>query len=174
MPMRHSLQGILTAFLLASVLACARVAWAQAGPGALPPLPDGVAELRFGEFFEMPVGRYGLKPTLKFLGLDGKRIRMLGYMARQETPLPGFFIFSPIPVNVAEEADGMADDLPPSIVFVHMPRDRDKIVPYTPGLLLLTGTLSLGAKEEADRRVSHVRLMLDPPQPEIKTGFHHR
>jgi hypothetical protein len=34
-------------------------------------------------------------------------------------------------------------------------------LPHTPGLLLLTGRLELGSREEPDGRVSTVRLVLD-------------
>jgi hypothetical protein len=36
-------------------------------------------------------------------------------------------------------------------------------VPFTPGPLLLTGTLSVGNRQEPSGRVSLVRLQLDPP-----------
>src|SRR5689334_5693118 len=40
----------------------------------LPPLPAGVTELKFGEFFVRPVGPRGLELTDKLLGLDGQRV----------------------------------------------------------------------------------------------------
>jgi hypothetical protein len=65
---------------------------------------------------------------------------------------------------VAEKEDGMADDLPPATLFVHLPPAQAGVVPpYQHGLLLLTGTLSVGNREEADGRVSIVRLQLDVP-----------
>jgi hypothetical protein len=45
---------------------------------------------------------------------------------------------------------------------------RDQPVPYTPGLMLLTGTLSVGNRPEPDGRISLVRLELDPPSPGAK------
>lgn len=130
----------------------------------LPPLPPGVEELKFSEFFKMPVGRFGLEPTEKLLRLDGQKVRILGYMARQEQPFGGVFIVAALPVATAEAADGPADDLPPSVVFVHMPPEDAGPVPYTPGPLLLTGTLRVGHQDEESGRVSLVRLQLDPPQ----------
>jgi hypothetical protein len=42
----------------------------------------------------------------------------------------------------------------------------------TPGLLLLTGTLSIGNRTEADGRISTVRLQLDPPTNEQRQALH--
>jgi hypothetical protein len=50
----------------------------------LPPLPAGATELNFSEFFVSPVGDRGLMLTEKLRGLDGKRVRILGYIVRQE------------------------------------------------------------------------------------------
>ena len=88
---------------------------------------------------------------------------MLGYMVRQEEATPGKFLFAPLPVQVCEQDSEFADDLPPSTVHVFVPACRDQPVPYTRQLLLLTGTLSVGNREEADGRISLVRLTLDPP-----------
>lgn len=135
---------------------------AIADESALPPLPEGVTNLKFRDFFEMPVGPRGLVMTPKLLALDGQRVRILGYMARQEEPHPGFFLLAPVPVGVAEASDGMADDLPASTLFVHLPpRHAREVAPYRPGLVLVTGVLSVGNREEADGRISIARLQLD-------------
>jgi hypothetical protein len=157
---------VLTAFVMSCVLTgCAsnsarKSSQSKAG---LPPLPAGVAELKFGDFFVTPIGPQGLEPTEKLLGLDGKRVRILGYMVRQENGLPGRFLFAALPVQVHEHDAELADDLPPSTVYVTVPAWRDHAVPHAPGLMLLTGTLSVGQRAEADGRASVVRLALDPP-----------
>ena len=141
----------------------------NAGKFELPPLPAGVEELKFGDFFVSPVGQRGLEVTAKLRGLDGKRVRMLGYMVQQEEPPSGRFLFSPLPAQQVHEHDnGLADDLPASTVFVSVPTVRDAAVPYAPGLMLLTGTLSVGNRTEPDGRISVVRLALDPPEAERK------
>ena len=144
----------------------------QASPMALPPLPVGVTEIRFREIYELPIGPRGLKPTEKLLALNGKRVRMLGFMAKQEDPSAGMFILTPVPVSMAEAADGPADDLPATAVFVHLQTDPTEPVPYTPGALLLTGKLAVGPMEEADGRVSAVRLLLDVPASRLQTTRH--
>lgn len=141
-----------------------------AKPVQLPPLPAGVTELKFGDFFVQPVGARGLELTETLRRLDGKRVRILGYMVQPEKPVPGMFVFTAIPVRVNEERFG--DDLPPAALFVSMPKDRGQVVPHTPELLLLTGTLSVGNREEADDRVSTVRLALEIPEPVAKKIFH--
>ena len=130
-------------------------------PG-LPPLPAGVTELKFNEFFVSPIGERGLTLTEKLRGLDGQRVRILGYMARQEAATPGKLLLAPLPVQVCEHDSEFADDLPPSTVHVFVAGCRDQPVPFTPKPLLLTGTLSVGNRDESDGRISIVRLTLEP------------
>jgi hypothetical protein len=140
----------------------------QASAG-LPPLQAGVAEIKFREFYEMPIGPRGLKLTRKLLELNGKRVRLLGYMAQQEEPPAGVFILAPVPVSMAEVADGPADDLPATAVFVHVQNDRKQSVGHTSGMLLVTGTLEVGPVEERDGRISTARLLLDAPVAAVKS-----
>ena len=129
---------------------------------SLPPPPRGVTELKFSEFFVTPVGPRGLDLTDKLRGLDGQRVRILGYMVRQEEPPAGSFLLAPFPAQIHEHENGLADDLPATTLHVFSPNHREQVVPYTPQLLLLTGTLSVGNRTEADGRISTVRLILDP------------
>jgi len=132
---------------------------ATACPAAheLPRLPKGVTELKFSEFFVNPVGSRGLVLTEKLKGLDGKRVRILGHMVRQEHATKGWFLLTPVPVQLHDHDS--SDDLPPACVRVGLPSAIE--VGYTPQLLLLTGTLSFGNLEESDGRISMVRLSLD-------------
>jgi hypothetical protein len=128
----------------------------------LPPLGEGVSELAFNEFFTLPIGPRGLEPTKKLLRLNNKRVRVVGYMTKDEEPTPGIFMLAAHSVNVAEKADGVADDLPAATLFVHMPaQDKDKALAYRPTPWVLTGTLQLGNKAEANGRVSYVRLIME-------------
>ncbi len=134
---------------------------------AFSPSSDGVTNLKFNEFFELPVGPRGLTVTQKLRSLDGKPVRVLGYMVKQGDPHPGLFLFATLPLQVDDRDYGLADDLPPATIFVHLPEYQDKIVPYIAGPLLLTGSLSVGNQEEADGRVSLVRLTLDAVPPAL-------
>lgn len=130
----------------------------------LPPLPRDVTDLKFGEFFANPAGPRGLELTDKLRQLDGQRVRILGYMVQQEEPPPGRLLLAPVPAQIHEHDNGLADDLPASMVFVSVPTLPDAPVPHAPGLMLLTGTLSVGGQAEKDGRISLVRLALDPPE----------
>jgi hypothetical protein len=130
--------------------------------GELPPPAAGVTDLKFRELFKLPIGPRGLEPSEKLIGLNGKRVRMVGYMAKEEDSAAGMFILSPLPVTMGDEDESFADDLPASAVFVHMESASNALIPYLPGLIKLTGTLQFGAQQEGDGRVSMVRLLLDP------------
>lgn len=144
----------------------------QLGP-TIPPPPAGVTHLRFQEIFA-PIGRRGLEFSEKARSLAGCRVRILGYMVRQDRPQPGMLLLSPIPVQLHESEYGLADDLPPSTIHVSVPDLRDQIVHYTRGPLLLTGTLSLGNQEEGNGRISVIRLTLDAPDvPDRKPLIKH-
>jgi hypothetical protein len=130
--------------------------------GSLPSLPASVTELKFGEFFKMPIGPRGLDASAKLLALAGTSVRIIGYMARAETPVAGMFILTPLPVSLGDEDESLSDDLPASALFVHLdPAMAQLPLPYYPGLLQLTGTLALGPLDEIDGHVSTVRLVLD-------------
>lgn len=130
--------------------------------GELSPPPAGVASIKFGEFYRMPVGPMGLEPSEKLLAMNGKRVRLVGYMVQEENPVPNRLMLSPLPVMLGDEDESLSDDLPPSTVFVHLANTRERNAPYIPGLIHLTGTLEVGARDEAEGRVSGVRLILDP------------
>jgi hypothetical protein len=130
--------------------------------GNITPPPKGVVDIKFREFFKMPMGPHGLEPTEKLLSLNGKQVRIIGYMVNAEEPAAGPFILAPLAVSMAEKEDGPADDMPATTLFVHIENGENWVVPHVPGLLKLTGTLELGNREESDGRVSSIRLKLDP------------
>jgi hypothetical protein len=135
-------------------------------PQVLAAPPAGVVDLRFRDFFRMPVGPKGLEPSEKLRALDGKKVRIVGFMVQQEQPTANRFILTHLPVSMSEDEDGLADDLPPNVVFVHAQHTPEMPLKHLPGLLQFSGTLSVGPKEEADGRVSSVRLLLDRPASE--------
>lgn len=119
-------------------------------------------ELRFRDFFRMPVGQKGLEVSDTLRQADGQTVRLVGYMVQQESPASGRFMLTPRPVQMSEYADGDADDLPPATVVVYLdPSQRDWVVPHVRGLVSVLGVLSVSRFEEADGRVSWVRLQLD-------------
>ena len=141
--MRHLLIGLTVYFFCNSALA-------QVAP-----------ELLFKEFFNQLMGSKGLEMSAKLSSSEGQRVRLTGYMVQQEVPHLGRFMLSPRPVQMSEHADGEADDLPAALVTVYLDAaQKDWLIPYTRGLLSVTGNLSLGRLEESDGRVSWVRLVL--------------
>lgn len=169
-----SFASIARALLVASALAAAQAALALdhdhavtapkalavGGPAAAP--AEGVADLKFSDFFRRPVGPRGLEPSAAMTALQGRRVRIVGYMAAASLPMPGRIILAPMPVELGDEDEHLADDLPPQAVFVHLQGPAaTQVVPNYPGLLALTGRLDLGAREEPDGHVSSVRLLLD-------------
>lgn len=144
---RTLLRACVPALLLCTA---AGLAGAQAAP-----------TLRFADFYQQPQGPQGPQMTAALRNADGTTIRLVGYMVQTENPTPGRFMLSPRPVQMSEHADGDADDLPLALATVHLdPEQKDWVVPYTRGLIALTGKLELGRKEEGDGRISWVRLHL--------------
>lgn len=130
-------------------------------PASSPPAP--VTELRFQDFFTLPVGPKGLEISPALRQANGQVVTLTGYMVQQEEPTPGEILLTPRPVQMSEHADGEADDLPPATVRVLLaPTQRDWAVPHVRGLVRLTGQLVVGRLEGEDGRVSWVRLQLEP------------
>ena len=138
-----------------------------------------VSELRFRDFFHMPVGQTGLEVSDTLRRADGQVVRLVGYMVQQESPAAGRFMLTARPVRMSEHADGEADDLPPAMVIVCLDASQqDWVVPHVRGLVAVSGKLSVGRREEGDGRVSWVRLQLDPDAtrgmsaPELSAYLH--
>jgi hypothetical protein len=158
----------IAAFLIAICLQIeSRVLAEPPGPALsrfkMSPPPKGVTDLKFDDFFVNPIGPTGLEFTAKLQSLRGKRIRLLGYMVHQENKSPATFLLSAIPVQLHDAHYGLADDLPAANVFVLDPANRGKIIRHVSGLVLVSGTLELGSRHEADGRISLIRLTLDSP-----------
>ena len=124
--------------------------------------PSPPIELSFRDFFRSPIGPAGLEISDTLRQANGRSVRLVGYMVLQETATPGRFLLTPRPVQMSENADGAADDLPPATVVVTLdPQQKDWKVPHVRGLLSLSGRLSVQRIEEPGGRVSWVQLQLD-------------
>ena len=166
--MRRPTSTLLRCLAAALALAISGVG-AGAPPGLrdepLPPPPPGVVHLEMGDLFVKPVGPRGLSLTERAKALQGKRVRVAGYMVRQEDPLPGVFLLTREPLAILDHEGGLSD-LPTDHVRVLVPgADGAAAIPFTRRRLLLTGVLSLGNRAEGDGSVSVVRLTLDRADP---------
>lgn len=129
-----------------------------------PTPPPGVTDVGPDELFG-PIGDRGLAYSAKLRALEGRPVRIAGYMVRQDQPVPGLLLLAPFPFQLHEGEHGLAEDLPAALVHVRVPDQAGDLVPFTPGPLLLTGELDLGPREEPDGRISTVRLALHPRPP---------
>lgn len=137
-----------------------------------PAAPSPVSELRFRDFFRSPVGPTGVEISDTLRQADGQTVRLVGYMVQQQNLATGRFMLTPRPVQMSENADGDADDLPPATVMVYLdPELQDWKVPYVRGLVAVSGKLSVSRHEELDGRVSWVRLQLDPDATRSMNAF---
>ena len=133
----------------------------------LGPPPAGVTELKFRDLFKLPVGPKGLEPTEKLLALDGKRVRIVGYMVRQSPAPKSAFLLSPLPTALGDEDESLADDLPPTTLAVVLDKSAhdksaDLTLPMLPGLLQITGTLHVGMQTDpATGRAMPAAITLD-------------
>lgn len=148
--------------LAAEVLSASTVAQVQPSKVVPERASKAPVQLAFKDFFVMPYGPMGLSFTPKALALRGQRVSMVGYMVKTEEPLLGAFILSPRPVEINEQADGEANDLPANAVWVLLDPDQAKAwVPYRAGLLQIQGELALGREESSLAPVSWIRIQLE-------------
>lgn len=166
--------------------------------GELPALPEGVSELRFKDFYKSPAGPRGLEMTEALKKLDGAKVRLVGYFvfedwascscppdssadaaprkARRSLPawmkhvVPGRIMMASRPVTVSLGHYGLCDDLPPQVAFLNIASKYGEPVFFRPGLFAITGTLTLGAKDEPDGRVSQVRIAVESEADVVPVG----
>jgi len=134
---------------------------ASSSAAALPPAPEGVTDLAFADFYG-PIGDRGLEYSEKLRGLAGRRVRLVGYMVREQERAPGLYRLAAWPVVVETQGLCTNDDTPPNTAYVIVPNAAQQTSAWQPGRLVLTGVLEFGPRAERDGRNSFVRLLLDP------------
>lgn len=121
--------------------------------------------LSFAEFYKRPVGPKGLEPGAKLLALAGSRVRLDGYIAHGAGPQPMLAVLAPVPVALGDEDEGLADDLPAAVAYLHWTDPNiTAALAGCPRAVRVTGRLELGRLVEADGRSSFVRLNADSVQ----------
>ena len=117
--------------------------------------------ISFADFYAVTPGPHGVALSPKLLAANGKLVTIKGYMVQQERAALGHFMLTPRPVQMSEQADGDADDLPLAWAMVYLdPEQEDCAIPHSRGLLEVSGVLQVGRHEGPDGRVSWVRLQL--------------
>lgn len=122
--------------------------------------PAGVAPAEPLAWSDLLEPGAALVPSAKTRALAGKRVRLVGFMARMELPTPGAFYLVPQPID-CDEAGGGTADLMPASVLVLSESAQGQIVPHLPGALDVSGVLEVGNQPGPDGRMSAFRLRLD-------------
>ena len=132
---------------------------ALAGAAAL--AQEAPADLKFRDFFKLPIGPLGLEPTARLLQLQGQQVRLLGYRVKQDEAdaTAGLFLLTPLPITLGDEDERFADDLPATTIYIHFD-PAGPVPPYQRGLIAVTGRLEIGAQAEEDGRQSALRLRM--------------
>jgi hypothetical protein len=135
------------------------VSMAGAGPDGPPAVAD-IPTIRLAELVE--AGPMGLVLSGTARAHAGKRVRLVGFMARTEEPEQGAFWLAPRPV-VCDEGGAGTGDLPPESVRVIVRSRPAEGTTQVEGPIAVTGTLEVGRLADARSHVSWLRLLLDEP-----------
>jgi len=96
--------------------------------------------------------------------LQGHRVRVAGFMVRMEDAPRGAFYLTRAPLE-AEEGGGGTGDLPPGTLRIELPRLAGQEIEWAPGLVEAIGTLEVGRAEDAEGRVSWLRVVVENAPP---------
>jgi hypothetical protein len=124
-------------------------------------LPEGVEELRFQDFFQPVIGDRGLDYSERLKKLDGHRVRIAGFMVREQARGPGVFMLAPWPTRIESDGFCVYEDYPPATLHVLQSGVCVETLPFRPGLLVLTGVLSVKPRLMPDGRNCVLSLQLD-------------
>ncbi|MBE2286373.1 MAG: hypothetical protein IAE77_23155 [Prosthecobacter sp.] len=159
--------GTASALMLAGLREPGTQEIATPRPPATPSAPSLAEEsrlytpLRFEDLFVTPAGPRGLSYTTTCQGLAGKAVRMEGHMVRHYHEDTTVFLFTAVPSAHNQAEYLLADSLPTSLVHVIMNVRPGDSPAWRPQRITVMGRLELGPRQEADGRVSHVRLLCD-------------
>lgn len=125
---------------------------AQRERGVVEALPEGVEELRFQDFFKPVIGDRGPEYTERIRSLNGKRVRVQGFMVREQTRKAGVFMLAPWPTRIESDGFCVYEDFPPATLHVLLPEGDQRITPFKPGLFSVIGVLEVRPAEMPDGR----------------------
>ncbi|CAN5720192.1 hypothetical protein BH11VER1_BH11VER1_38990 [soil metagenome] len=113
------------------------------------------------EVFTVPAGPMGLEYSARASALNGKKIRVTGFMVKHYNTDPTVFLFSETPRLYNEREEGLADSLPPGTLHVIVQVRKGDAPAWRREKMTLYGTMELGGRQELSGRISHVRLTCD-------------
>lgn len=145
------------AVLCAILLSLAGAAAAEPAPRAGEVRP---APLDLRALYVEQGGKLVIAPEV--LALQGRAVRVRGFMVQMEEAPRGCFYLATHPVE-QDESGGGTGDVPVDSVLVRVPELADQELPWRPGPVEVMGTLEVGREEEADGRVSSLRVILAEP-----------
>jgi hypothetical protein len=137
-----------------------QVSFARHPAADLSPALEPAVPLAFAELLDPGPA---LRPSAKALALDGKRVRIVGFMADMEEPMAGAFYLVPRPIKLDESGAGTGD-LPLESLLVEVVQAEGRVLPHADGALEGTGVLEVGNRADDHGRSSNFRLRLDPDQ----------
>jgi hypothetical protein len=127
------------------------------------PINAGETEdFSFQQLFESSTRE--LKPSTKLLSLNGKRVRMVGFMAQKETQPEGAVYLCPRPVFVDEAGSGTGE-LPSGSVRVILSMGKNQKITYFSRTIEVTGILEAGNRLEAYGNGDRYESWLTKPLP---------
>lgn len=123
-----------------------------------PSQPQAPVRLEFREILAPSTTE--LKPSDKLRSLQGKRVRMIGYMAEMEQMPEGYFYLCARPV-LCDESGGGIGELPIDAVRVIVPALKGKAVKFVAPPIFVTGILELSGQSEFEPDSWAVRVLVD-------------
>lgn len=118
-------------------------------------------QVRFSDIFVTPAGPNGMEYSKSIRELNGKPVRVSGFMVRQVNKDPAVFMLTEFPVSTMEHEYGVADSVPPNVVHALVPLKKGYGTAWQPYAVTVYGRLELDGREEADGRVSYARIQVD-------------
>ncbi|MDB4976409.1 MAG: hypothetical protein JWN48_4750 [Myxococcaceae bacterium] len=151
--------SVLLGVLLAPTLGCAAASASRATPSRAPATEAPPPHLALSELLA-PSGP--LAPSPKANALNGKRVRLTGFMADMEIEPLGAVYLVPRPLR-CDEAGGGSADLPPESVLVIVDSAEGRALEHVPGPIEAVGMLEVGNRVDEQGRSASFRLRLERP-----------
>lgn len=142
------------------ILAALPLALASAAVADPAPQGEAATPLDLRALYVARGGKLAIAPEVE--ALNGKAVRVRGFMVQMEEAPRGYFYLATHPVE-QDESGGGTGDLPVQSLLVRVPELAGQEIPWRARPVEVVGTLQVGREEEADGRVSSIRVILAEP-----------